>query len=403
MPRPHQKSPSGEHALLARLGKILGPAAAAGDPWPLTLGDDAAIRLCRSNERMVVTADISVENVHFTTDSMSFAEIGFRTMASNVSDCAAMAAQPEAAIVQLVFPKEPTAARKTEALYRGFAEACRKWNFRLVGGDLSAGPCWTIGITLIGTVPKGCRPVTRRGIVPGDTLWLSGFPGRSAAGFAALRAFGRKSVPARYRSLLLQHIRPEPPVELGLALGRDPAVHAMMDLSDGISKDAATLCFENRLGLELSLDNLTPPDDLAALSDELGTPWQEWVLHGGEEYELLVAGREERGERKEERGKRTEEKKEGRGPESQRPEGQRPEVQLSNSRTLEHSNTRTLRRSNARTPERSNTPTLERSNSGMVRLGTFTEERTGVWVRQGGRLNRLAMKSWDHAGKPGNY
>ena len=132
--------PSGEYALLAGLAKILGPAAVAGAPYELTLRDDAAIRRCKGGERLVFTADISVENIHFTTDTMSFREIGFRAMASNVSDCAAMAASPEAAIVQLVFPAgEAGCAKRAASMYRGFAEACRKWSIRLVGGDLSGG------------------------------------------------------------------------------------------------------------------------------------------------------------------------------------------------------------------------------------------------------------------------
>ena len=126
------KYPSYEYALLADLGRILGKAGAPGMPWELTLGDDAAIRRCGKGERLVVTADIAVENVHFTRATATFEEIGFRTMAANVSDCAAMAALPEAAFVQLVFPRGGKAtAENTRALYRGFAAACRTWGFRL--------------------------------------------------------------------------------------------------------------------------------------------------------------------------------------------------------------------------------------------------------------------------------
>ena len=282
--------PSGEYKLLAEIQKILGPVAAPGGLYELTLGDDAAIRRNIHGERTVLTADIAVEGVHFTSDTMSFAEIGYRTMAANVSDCAAMAALPEAALVQLVFPRNTRdLQKKIIALYRGFAEACRKWKFRLIGGDLSAGSVWTIGITLLGTAPKGGRLLRRIGARPGDVLWVSGFPGRSAAGLAVLQKWRRKSMPKKYRQLVQCHIRPDPPVKLAVMLGKCKKVHAMMDLSDGISKDARTLCFENRLGLELSLDGKRFPPAMLALSRELGIPWLEWTLHGGEEYELLFA------------------------------------------------------------------------------------------------------------------
>lgn len=285
---PKIEFPSGEYRLLVEIRKALGPAAFPGGSYELTLGDDAAIRRGSAGERVVITADIAVEDVHFSNETMSFEEIGFRTMAANVSDCAAMAAIPEAALVQLVFPKNAGDLQKAiKNLYRGFAQACRKWNFRLIGGDLSCGAVWTIGITMLGTAPG--RVLRRTGICAGDALWMSGFPGRSAAGLAAINRWGRKRIPGRYTGLVKSHIRPEPPVKSAVFLGKCKKIHAMMDLSDGISKDARTLCYENRLGLELSFDGLKVPGDMLALSAQLRVPWQEWVLHGGEEYELLFA------------------------------------------------------------------------------------------------------------------
>jgi len=287
---PDKNYPSREYQLLAKIQKTLGPAAAPGGRYELTLGDDAAIRRSIHGERTVLTADVAVEDVHFTTDKMSFEEVGFRAMAANVSDCAAMAAIPEAALVQLVFPRKARNLQQNIlALYQGFAEACRKWNFKLIGGDLSGGAVWTIGITMLGEAPAGVRLIRRTGIRADDTLWVSGFPGRSAAGLAAIKRWGRKRVPEKYAGLVKLHIRPEPPVKLGVALGKSKLVHAMMDLSDGISKDARTLCYENRLGVELSLDGLKIPGDMMELSREFNISWQEWALHGGEGYELLFA------------------------------------------------------------------------------------------------------------------
>ncbi|MCU0610084.1 MAG: thiamine-phosphate kinase, partial [Chitinispirillaceae bacterium] len=211
-------------------------------------------------------------------------------MVTNVSDCAAMGAVPESALVQLVFPKNSAALHKNIAdIYRGFAKACNEWGFKIIGGDLSGGAVWTIGITLIGRAAEKDHILKRKGARSGDILWVSGFPGQSAAGLAAIQKFGRKKAQMLYPELVGSHIRPAARVSLGTKLARCPSVHAGMDLSDGLSKDCRTLCFENRLGLELSFDGLRVPDEMISLSEKLGVPWQEWALHGGEEYELLFA------------------------------------------------------------------------------------------------------------------
>ena len=283
--------PSREYELLAEVKTVLGKIAAAGGAYELTLGDDAAIRNCKKNEKLILTTDSAVENVHFSLETMSMSEIGFRVMAANVSDCAAMAALPEAALVNLVFPLRHAGSLKksVSGLYRGFAEACRRWRFKIVGGDCSAGPCWSIHIAMVGRAPARGRLLLRKGVRPGDCLWVTSFPGRSVAGLAALEKWSSSRVPTAYRQLVRCHVRPDPRPDLGVLLGACRNVHAMMDLSDGISKDCRTLCFENRLGLELSLDEVTPPIDMVSLSDRLGTPWMDWFLHGGEEYSLLFA------------------------------------------------------------------------------------------------------------------
>jgi thiamine-monophosphate kinase len=244
-----------------------------------------------AGERTVITTDIAVENVHFKTEYMTFREIGFKISAANVSDCSAMASRPEAALVNLVFPPLENSLLRKHAieLYKGFVEACEKWNFRVIGGDLASGPSWMIGITMIGSVPQNGRLLTRKGICSGDRLWATGLPGQSAAGLSALAKWGRKDVPPEYQRLVMCHVRPEPDVEMGFRLGECSAVHAMMDLSDGISKDGRTLCFENNLGLALNANALFPPGDMVALARILNEPVLNWLLHGGEEYVLLFA------------------------------------------------------------------------------------------------------------------
>ncbi|MDR3013223.1 MAG: thiamine-phosphate kinase [Chitinispirillales bacterium] len=263
--------------------------------YELTIGDDAAIRVNETaGERLIITADVSVESVHFSLDTMTFEEIGYRSMVANLSDCAAMGALPDSAIVQLVFPKKRANGNDTdinesiERIYDGFARACARWNFPIIGGDLSRGDSWIIGITLIGAVPPTARPVKRTGIVDGDALWMTGTPGKSAAGLACLQHWGRENIPARYQQFAGAHISPIPKISEGVSFAACKHVHAMMDLSDGLSKDVAALCSDNSLGFIFDKD-LQPGMDMINLSTELTRDWRDWFYHGGEEYELLVA------------------------------------------------------------------------------------------------------------------
>ncbi|MBN1128244.1 MAG: hypothetical protein JXA71_04625, partial [Chitinispirillaceae bacterium] len=163
---------------------------------------------------------------------------------------------------------------------------------------------------------------------------------RSAAGLAALNAWGKGARKKTCRRLVALHVRPEPLTELGVVLGTCRLVHAMMDLSDGLSKDARTLCHENGLGLDLTLDQLRPPRDMAALSRELGVPWQEWALHGGEEYTLLFAA----------------------------------------------------------APAFDSADLPEPYRQPLVRLGTFTDRHRDLVLESNGRRAVVSRKSWDHAG-----
>jgi len=291
--------PSKEYELIRHIQRVLPPVDQQSSQYEAAIGDDAAIRVNRTaGERLVITADVSVENVHFSTRTMTFEEIGYRSMASNVSDCAAMGAKPDGAVVQLVFPKgvdnigadNVSINDAIEQIYAGFSKACRRWDFPIVGGDLSGGGAWTIGITLIGSAPPGRNLLRRVGIVDGDALWVTGLPGESAAGFAAVTRLGRDAAASRCKRLVDAHVTPDPPVADGMALAAAPSVHAMMDLSDGLSKDIATLCFDNDLGFIFDPDaikNVRP--DMIDLANDLQADYRDWFYHGGEEYELLFA------------------------------------------------------------------------------------------------------------------
>ena len=281
--------PSAEYGLIAQLQSIVGDI--ESDFYSKGIGDDAAVRRSDSGNQIILTTDLSVEEVHFSLSYMTMHEVGYRAMVTNLSDCAAMGAHPDSALIQLVVPRSGNQERAAQIreLYRGFEEACREWGFPIVGGDLSLGTQWVIGITLLGRVAEEKRVLLRRGAQPGDGLWVSGVPGRSAAGLEVLRRWGRDGIPDRFHVLAEAHIRPVPRIALGSLLAEDATVHTMMDLSDGLSKDCRTLSYENRCGIILSSDSSQVPPAMIQLSRETGRSWEEWFFHGGEDYELLFA------------------------------------------------------------------------------------------------------------------
>ena len=287
--------PSEEYKLLKILEPFLNYKKSTA--YPIGIGDDAAVRKTKANERLIFTADTLVENVHFSLSYMTFRQIGYKAMAINLSDCAAMAAIPDSALVQIVFPQQPDAKTLTNNLknvYQGFYDACRKWSFPIVGGNLSRGPCWIIDITLVGRAGPKDTILLRTGIKKNDYLWTTGQPGTSAAGLAALRKWGSaQNAPPKYRTLVKRHIRPEPRVELARALAKNPFVHAMIDVSDGISKESHTLAFENRIGIILDPGPAAISAEMQSLAREFKMDWKEWFLHGGEDYELLFAASEQ--------------------------------------------------------------------------------------------------------------
>ena len=281
-----ENAPSAEHALISRLHRILGTF--ENDHYRTGIGDDAAVRDGDGRD-LVLTTDLSVEGVHFSREYMSMEEIGYRSMVSNVSDCAAMGAIPDGALIQLVIPEQNIDGNEAvEALYRGFREACDRWHFPVIGGDLSRGKQWVIGISLIGRVEEK-RTLLRSGMHPGDGIWLTGCPGRSAAGLFCLETLQRKIAEERWPELVAAHLRPIPRVAVGRYFAATDGIHAAMDLSDGISKDCRTMCHESGYGIILSFDSSQVPDAMIQLSRDSGIPWRKWFLHGGEDYELLFA------------------------------------------------------------------------------------------------------------------
>ncbi|MGF1550019.1 MAG: thiamine-phosphate kinase [Sphingomonadaceae bacterium] len=249
----------------------------AGEEAARGLMDDAAV-LEVGGEKLILTHDIIVEEVHFLSDDPP-EDVGWKLAAVNLSDLAAMGARPLAALAGHMLAAE---ARWNAAFAKGLCEALAAFSMPLIGGDTVAGPpgaprCF--GLTAIG-IAEGPIP-SRAGGRDGDLLFLTGHIGDAGIGLEIAR--GTRDGPA---ALLGRYRRPEPRIEAGIALA--PLVHAMIDLSDGLLIDAARLAEASGLGARIALEALPLSDPLiAARGDSRDARLS--TAAAGDDYELLFA------------------------------------------------------------------------------------------------------------------
>ncbi len=253
----------------------------------LGVGDDAAlVELGRTTA--VVTTDMMVEGVHFDRRFTSATDLGYKAIVVNVSDVAAMAAVPCFAVVCVGLPRGTATAWVLE-LYRGMIEAAQRYGVALVGGDLSRSDLVVIAPTLIGDLDGGTA-VRRAGARPGDRVVVTGALGGSAGGLQ-VAARVPATAPARAtpwaRDLLARHFRPEARVREAAILARAGAT-AMMDLSDGLTKDLGRLCRESGVGAEVRLPDIPFDPRLLELRAVLPVDPLALALEGGEDMELLA-------------------------------------------------------------------------------------------------------------------
>ncbi|MDE3153515.1 MAG: thiamine-phosphate kinase [Acidobacteriota bacterium] len=280
----------GERALIAR---ILDRLPASPDWVVVGPGDDAAVLEPARNRLEVLSCDALVEGVHFDRAFVAPADIGHRALAVNLSDLAAMGAEPRAALLSLALPATLPLS-DVDALVDGLLALAARHRVHLVGGNITRSPGPLVAdVTVIGSA--GRRRVLRRaGAQPGDEVYLSGEIGAAVVGLESLRAGvagepgegpdGLAACQARYR-------RPEPRVRLGLLLARNRAATACMDLSDGLA-DAATQVAQAS-GTGMVLDAAAGPVHAAArrwFERQAVDPLRA-ALSGGDDYELLFTVR----------------------------------------------------------------------------------------------------------------
>ena len=279
----------GERGLIERIRRRLPPAPGA---LVVGVGDDAAVDAGERGSLSVLSTDALVEGVHFDRRFSTAADVGYKALAVNVSDIAAMGATSRLALLSLILPPELPVA-DLDALLDGFLAMAAEAGVSLAGGNIarSPGPL-VIDVTVTGAV-KPRRVLTRGGGRPGDQLYVSGTLGAGAAGLGWLRAHGRTGTerpddPA-LDACVSRHRRPAPRMRLGRLLGTTRAASACMDLSDGLADAVRQVAEASGTGARIESRALPIHPGAERWFRSCGIDPVTASIAGGDDYELLFA------------------------------------------------------------------------------------------------------------------
>lgn len=242
----------------------------------LGVGDDAALLKVADGHQLVVSTDMSVVDTHFFADAAPY-DIGWKSLAVNLSDIAAMGANPKWATLSIALPAID--GTWLAEFSRGFFACADAFHIDLIGGDTTRGPL-NISVTIMGEVPTG-KAIKRSGAKVGDDIWVSGQLGSAALSLAHLEGritLKNDALQANIHALY----RPAPRVDLGLKL-RNIAT-SCIDISDGLLADLGHILTASNCGATIDLEKIPCID---YLKNDLDNPqFQEFVLAGGDDYEL---------------------------------------------------------------------------------------------------------------------
>jgi thiamine-monophosphate kinase len=268
----------GEQGLLQRLQRFC-----------VGVGDDGAVLAVRPDRRLVVTTDVLVDGVHF---SVGFANpivttpphaAGWRSAAANLSDLAAMGALPIGVTIGLSLPPDMPVSW-IEEIYQGITDCLAPWNVNIVGGDIVRSQQVSLAITALGEVPPQSI-LQRNGAKPGDRIVMTGIHGRSRVGLELL--LGQEIRVSNPDDWITAHQYPRPRLDLVSHLQGVASVG--MDSSDGLADAVLQICRSSQVGAVLDQSEILSSPAIQELIQVVGLEQAlEWVLYGGEDFELIL-------------------------------------------------------------------------------------------------------------------
>jgi thiamine-monophosphate kinase len=276
----------GEFGLIKVLADIIeknkNPNIGAWQQLIIGIGDDAAAWKNQASFHLATT-DCLIQDVHFDMNTSAWDELGWKAIAVNLSDIAAMGGVPGYALVSLALPGEVEVS-SVSSLYQGMIEACNRFDIAIVGGNISSSNTIMINITVLGT-SQNKDMLTRSAAKVGDKIAVTGYTGLSSAGLRMLKQNLKfdKETSAVFRGA---HLKPIPRVIEGQIILKC-GVRSAIDISDGLIADLSHICERSNVGARINIDIL-PIHPL--IRDNFKGDFQQMALTGGEDYELLFTG-----------------------------------------------------------------------------------------------------------------
>jgi thiamine-monophosphate kinase len=269
------------------------PEVLAASGVTLGIGDDTAIVASIPGEEWLLTVDTMVEEIHFHKDTMSDSDVGYKALAANISDIAAMGGIPKLALVSVSVPMQWDAQRMKQ-LYDGLYACAQRYGVAIIGGDTTSAPQQlVISVTVMGSVESG-KAIRRSGARADQLLFLTGPTGLAAGGLHYLLSgqatAGQGDVDASQpmpSKLIQAHQRPTPSVKAGRILLEQGWGTSLNDVSDGIASEAWEIAEASGVKLFIDESQLPISGELATYARDNGIPPLDWVLYGGEDYVLL--------------------------------------------------------------------------------------------------------------------
>jgi thiamine-monophosphate kinase len=277
----------GEFGLIEQIKKLVDKEQKKSGRVSVGIGDDTAVVAPPDNARMLLTTDTLVENVHFNVAYVRGEDIGFKAMATNLSDIAAMGGRPDYATVTLGLPRD-TELKLIKDIYRGLLDCAGAYGVSIVGGDLTKSQKVFVTVALTGHAPADTLRL-RSYAEPGDIVMVTGTVGGASAALRGLKAGARpgRGMP---RSLFMRYARPTPRLAEG-RLAANAGAHAIQDISDGLLADLKHICTASGYGALIRLYDIPVFPEAARLPGLSRAGALRLALTGGEDYELIITAK----------------------------------------------------------------------------------------------------------------
>lgn len=249
------------------------------------IGDDAAAFETPADHIALVTTDMLVDRVHFLRDAISGFDLGYKSLAVNLSDIAAMGGIAREAFISIAIPDNCELAY-LEELYRGLKALAEEFEVNILGGDTTGSKIdLVINVAVFGVVPPD-QILYRNGARPGDAVFCTGFLGDSRAGLEMILSSAPVDTPEKKR-LIEAHLHPEPHLREGRLLASSPGVHSAIDVSDGLSSDLCHILAESQVGVKLNGADIPISGELLKFCTDSDKDPLATALSGGEDYVLI--------------------------------------------------------------------------------------------------------------------